>query len=121
VIALFGLVNSLLASVLDRTREIGVLRSVGSTRSQIGRLVLYEAAALGIVGTLLAIPAGFSMNYLNELQNLVFSGSYFPFEPPGLLFLGSLFIAVAVLAALAGYFPGRRAARVRITEAIQTE
>jgi len=121
VIALFGLVNSLLASVLDRTREIGTLRSIGTTKAQVGRLVLYEAVALAVTGTLLAIPAGFSMNLLNLIQNRVFAGSYIPFVPPGPLFLGLLFLCVTLLAALAGYLPARGAAGVVIREAIQSE
>jgi putative ABC transport system permease protein len=121
VIALFGLVNSLLASVLDRTREIGTLRSLGTTRAQIGKLMLYEAAALGIMGTVLAIPTGVFMNYLNYLQNRFFTAVYFPFKPASPLFLAVLLIVTTLLAALGGYMPGRQAARIRITEAMQTE
>jgi putative ABC transport system permease protein len=121
VIALFGLVNSLLASVLDRTREIGILRALGSTRTQVARLILYEATALGVIGTLLAIPAGFSMNYLNAIQIHFFMGSQNPFKSAGPLVLGALIAATISLAALGGYIPGRRAASVAITEAMQSE
>ena len=108
---LLGLANTLAVSVLSRTREIGMLRSVGTTRKQVRRLVLVEAITLAIVAFVLAVPLGFVINLGSAAA---FTGaigaSIEPTQPWGALpFLLVLTLGVAALASL---LPARRAGRL---------
>ena len=61
--SLLGLINTLAINVLERTREIGVLRAIGATRRQVRQLVLAEALLLGAVGAVLGMVAGIALGY----------------------------------------------------------
>lgn len=120
VVGLLGLANTLAMSVLQRYREIGILRAVGTTRGQVRRMVLVESATLACVAFALALPLGFALSVLNVRS----TGRAFGFAvdyvyPASWVPLLAVFgIVVAVLAALA---PGRRAARLQIVNALQFE
>jgi len=110
------------ASVRERTREIGVLRAVGATRSDVAAVVLVEAAATGLAGGLLGV--GLARGAAALLDRLASTGlPDFPFKPasffdfqPGHLALG---LGVALLAALLGAFlPARAAARLEPAKAL---
>jgi putative ABC transport system permease protein len=121
VVAIFSVINTLLASVLDRSREIGVLRAIGATQSQIRRVVLLEAAWMGIVGGLLGLLAGTIMAYHHVVYNTkVLTGWTFQFYYPYDVALFSVFAAV-VLCLAAGYGPARQAASTPIVSAIGYE
>jgi putative ABC transport system permease protein len=121
VIALLGVVNSLLASVLDRVREIGLLRAVGATRRQIVRAVVLESALVGFAGGILGLAAGSLLGYMATMTLLpdVFGFTAF-YRYPAAAAVFTLVLAI-LLAALAGYVPGRVAGRLRITEALKYE
>jgi putative ABC transport system permease protein len=120
LVGLLGLANTLAMSVLQRSREIGVLRAIGTTRGQVRRMVLTESATLGSVAFVLSLPLGLAMSLL-ALRGI---GDAFGFAvryvyPAGWIPLVVAFgIAVAMLAALA---PGRRAARLQVVKALQYE
>lgn len=121
IVALLGVIGTMLAAVLDRTREIGVLRAIGATRRQILTSVMVESAFLGLAATAGGILAGIPMGWVFvRVVALVGTGwdfDYtFPFEAAlriGLLVTGT--------AALAGFWPGRRAARMEVPEALAYE
>src|SRR5258708_34061179 len=69
VVAIFSVINTLLASVLDRTREIGVLRAIGATQAQVRRIVMMEAGWMGLIGGLLGLFAGTLMAYHHVVYN----------------------------------------------------
>src|SRR5439155_3454384 len=58
-----GLINTLAINVLERTREIGVLRAIGTTRGQVRRMVVAESLLLGMAGTVLGLLAGLALGY----------------------------------------------------------
>jgi putative ABC transport system permease protein len=121
VIALLGIVTSLLAAIVDRVREIAVLRAIGATRRQIARSVVVESALLGLAAGVLAACLGSVLGYF-EVELLIrelFNMSVLYSFPAGSVLLAVL-IAPA-LAALAGYLPGRRAARLRFGDALRYE
>jgi putative ABC transport system permease protein len=121
IVAIFSVINSLLASVLDRTREIGVLRAIGATQAQIRRIVLLEAAWMGVVGGLLGLFAGTIMAYHHVVYNTkVLTGWTFQFYYPYDVALFSVFAAV-VLCLAAGYGPAKQAAATPIVSAIGYE
>jgi putative ABC transport system permease protein len=121
VVAIFSVINTLLASVLDRTREIGVLRAIGATQSQIRRIVLLEASWMGILGGLLGLFAGTIMAYHHVVYNTkVLTGWTFQFYYPFDVAFFSL-IAAVLLCLAAGYGPARQAASTPIVSAIGYE
>jgi putative ABC transport system permease protein len=121
VVAIFSVINTLLASVLDRTREIGVLRAIGATQGQIRRIVLLEAATMGLLGGLLGLFAGTIMAYHHVVYNTkVLTGWTFQFHYPYGIALFALMAAV-LLCIAAGYGPAKQAAATSIVSAIGYE
>ncbi len=121
MIALLGVVNSLVASVLDRIREIGLLRAVGATRRQIVRSVVLESAVVGLAGAALGVSAGSLLGYMSTMTLLpdVFGfTAFYRYPAPA---IGFTLVLAIFLAAGAGYVPGRVAGRLRITEALKYE
>jgi putative ABC transport system permease protein len=121
LIAGFGIIVTLLASVLERTREIGILRSIGMTRGQVSGVVLIESALIGAAGGLLGIGAGVITGWINleGFFRLDFGTSmayhiHYPSIASGLL----LSICLSVLA---GLYPAHRAAKTNIVEALSYE
>ena len=117
VIAVLGIVNTLALSVIERTREIGLLRAVGLGRLQLAGVVTVESVLTAVFGTLLGLAVGVGLAsvmprvYAEEgLDTLVV-----PWD--GIALMVGLAVVVGVLAAL---WPGARAARLRVLDAIAT-
>ncbi len=115
VISLFGIVNTLVLTVFERTRELGMLRAVGMTRRQIRRMIRHESIITALIGAALGIPVGI------VLAIMVGRAIKYPaFTIPW----GTLvtFIIAAILAGIvAAIFPARRAGRLNVLEALQYE
>ncbi len=114
LVAALGIVNTLAMNVLERVRELAVLRATGLTRRQAGRLVVLEAAILGLVGALLGVGAGLVAGV--ALVGLA-GGSGAAFAPPWAAAAGSLVGGVG-LAIVAALYPARLASRVDIVPAL---
>jgi putative ABC transport system permease protein len=118
-VAAVALLNTLTLSVLERRREIGVLRAMGSSRRYTLAMVLAEAAAIGIVGGVLGLLVGLVDQWLFSLVSgdiMNFNVTFRP-SPMALVFtLGAL--AISLLGSLP---PARRAARLNIIEAVSVE
>lgn len=117
--SLIAMVNTLAIGVIERTREIGMLRAVGSTRKQIRMVILAEALILAAIGTFFGIAAGLYLGYLG-VSALAMAG--FPLE---YLFplsgLAAAIIAGLAFGALAAVIPSRQAARMDIVAALRYE
>jgi putative ABC transport system permease protein len=121
VIAGFGIVVTLLASVLERTREIGILRAIGMKRSQVSAVVIIESALLGMAGGLLGSAAGVLIGWINlEGFFRIDFGSSITYHIHYGSIAWALLLAIG-LAVLAGLYPARRAAKTNITEALSYE
>ncbi|MCC6766372.1 MAG: ABC transporter permease [Deltaproteobacteria bacterium] len=120
-IAVLGVVNFLLAALLDRRREIAVLRSVGLTAPQIQRSVMIEGGMVGATGAGLGVLAGIPASYFMVKHSMpVAMGWSLDFRFPLVLALTTL-IAITVAAALAAYFPARQITRGTILAGLQME
>jgi putative ABC transport system permease protein len=118
IIAALGVVNTLALSVIERTREIGLLRAVGATRRQIRRAIRWEAVIVALLGAILGIAAGIAAGTAMQ-QALAETGIDILDIPVGTLLI---ILAVSVLIGiLAAVLPARRAARLNMLEAIATE
>ncbi|MFO0700163.1 MAG: FtsX-like permease family protein [Nitrospira sp.] len=121
VIAMLGIVNTLITSVLERRREFATLRAIGGSSVQIQQLVLWEAIYLGAIGIMLGLIGG---GLLSLLLIKVINKQSFGWTIQMIIPIGSLIQAVtlAVLATVvAGYFPARWAARQPVVEGLRDE
>jgi putative ABC transport system permease protein len=120
VVAALGVVNTLTMNVLERTQEIGMLRSVGMTRRQVGRMILAEAGMMGLIGGAFGLALGLFLSRLFLIATASTEGYEVTYVVPAEGILVSLLIAL-VVSQLAAIWPARRAADIRIIEAIQCE
>jgi putative ABC transport system permease protein len=113
-----GMLNTMLMSVLERTREIGVLRSLGWRRRQVLGLILRESLVLGLLGGLCGIPLGLGLGSLVGAAG-IWGGAIKPLYTPVLLVRA---VVVALVAGTAGgLYPAWRATRMRPVEALRYE
>jgi putative ABC transport system permease protein len=115
VISLFGIVNTLVLTVFERTRELGMLRAVGMTRRQVRALIRYESVVTSLIGAALAIPLGVLLALM-----VGYAIQYAAFTVPWVTLV--VFVVVAIVAGLiAAILPARRAGRLNVLAALQYE
>jgi putative ABC transport system permease protein len=119
-VAALGVVNTLLMNVLERRREIGLLRSLGMTQGQVLRLVLAEAAALGALGGVIGIGLGVWLSYFAVTGSASVSGYEYPYVFPVEAIATCAAIAL-VVPLLAGLWPAWLGARANVVEAVRSE
>jgi putative ABC transport system permease protein len=121
VVAALGVVTALLISILQRRRELGLLRAVGATRAQVLRSVLAEAALLGLFGTLFGLLLGLPIEwYMIRVVIWEEAGFLFSLVVPWIAALGVAALSLS-LATLAGLAPALQAMRLNIAEAVTVE
>ena len=121
IIGALGLMGMMSLNVLERTREIGVMRSIGAKSSSIGWIVITEGLIIGIVSWLIAIPVSIPMTMIfNSLMgNLMFGTALsFVFSPSGLGIWLTIVLAMALIASL---LPAYRAMRMSVRETLAYE
>lgn len=123
VVSLFGIANTMAMAVLERTREIGIMKALGARNGDVGRLFLVEAASIGFLGGALGLAGGWLLGVLGN----AIAPSAFDLPANSTLFhvspwlaagsvLFSMFVSVA-----AGWLPARRAARLEPVAAVRYE
>jgi putative ABC transport system permease protein len=117
VISLFGIANSLFLSIHERTREFGLLRAIGATRSQVRRIVRYESVITSVIGGLLGIAVGLLFGFL---MTAALSDLGLVFSVPLAQLAGFLVLAV-VVGVVAAVVPARRGARVDVLDALHQD
>ncbi|MFL7869350.1 MAG: ABC transporter permease [Anaerolineales bacterium] len=120
VVGSLGVINTLTMSVIERTREIGMLRAIGTTRGQIVRMVLAEALLMGVIGGILGLATGVVLARILFIGMTTMSGYRLTFVLPPEGILISVVIAL-IVSQVAAIGPARRAAKVRILEAVHYE
>jgi putative ABC transport system permease protein len=127
LVAAIGITNTMLMSVLERFREIGVMKALGARDSQVQALFLMEGALIGAVGGLIGLAAAWGSSFpadawlrvqVNQRLNVKLDGSLFAF--PWWLLVGGPVFAVLVTT-LAAYYPARRAIRIDPVQALRHE
>jgi putative ABC transport system permease protein len=117
IVSLFGVVNVLVLSVFERTREIGMLRAVGMTRRQVRRMIRHESIVTALIGAALGIAVGI---FLAGLTTIALSDYGVVFALPYRSL--AIFVVVAIVAGmLAAILPARRASKLNVLEALQYE
>lgn len=117
IVSLFGIVNTLALSIFERTRELGLLRAVGTSRRQVKRIVRLEAVITSLIGATLGLVLGvlFALAISRPLEEEGFSLT-FPWVTLALLVAGA-----AAAGMLASLWPARRAARLDVLQALAYE
>jgi putative ABC transport system permease protein len=114
LVGVIGVVNTQLATVLDRKAEIGVLRTIGVSRKDIVRSVVIECGALGALGGILGVALGLVLGAQIVLVSLkLVTGWSMAFHVPWAQ-LGAGIVIATIVSAVAGYVPARAAARVQL-------
>ena len=115
IISLFGIVNTLVLTVFERTRELGMLRAVGMTRRQVRRMIRHESIVTALIGAALGIPVGIVLALMvgKAIKYAAFT------IPVGTLVT---FVFAAIVAGIiAAIFPARRAGKLNVLDALQYE
>lgn len=118
VIAVLGIVNTLALSVIERTREVGLLRAVGLSRRQLRRMVRLESIAIAVLGAVLGVIMG--LLFGTVLQRVIQDQGVTNLSIPAVRLMVFIVLA-AIVGVLAAVFPARRAAKLNVLRAISTE
>ncbi|WP_243704525.1 ABC transporter permease [Micromonospora sp. KC723] len=118
LIAVLGIVNTLALSVLERTRELGLLRAIGLRRAQAMRMITVEAVVISVFGALLglAVGSGLGAAVVRALRKEGFTDVALPWEQ-----MGTYLVLAVIVGAFAATLPAIRAARVDVLNAIAHE
>jgi putative ABC transport system permease protein len=121
LVAALGIVNVLLAWVIERRRELGILRALGASREQLRRMILTDSSLVGLLGVLAGLAMGLVLSLiLIFVINKQSFGWTIQFHLPA-AFLSASSLAIFFVAILAGLYPARVAARFRPAEVIAIE
>jgi putative ABC transport system permease protein len=115
IVSLFGIVNTLVLTVFERTRELGMLRAIGMTRRQARRMIRHESVITALIGGVLGIILGVVLGAM-----LVARIDFIEFSLPTVQLI-VFAVAAIVVGIVAAIFPARRAARLNVLEALQYE
>jgi putative ABC transport system permease protein len=115
VVSLFGIVNTLVLTVFERTREIGMLRAIGMTRRQVRRMIRHESVITALIGAAIGIALGLVLAAL-LIARVDFIDFSFPTSQVIVFAIAAVLVGV-----LAAIFPARRAAKLNPLEALHYE
>ena len=117
VVSLFGMVNTMVLSVFERTREIGMLRTIGMTRRQARRMIRHESVITALIGAALGLGLGL---FLSGLASGAVGSESLPFTVPVMTLIA--FTLLSVIAGIgAAIMPARRASRLNVLDALHYE
>lgn len=117
IISVFGIVNTLFLTIHERTRELGMLRAIGTSRKQVKRMVRYESVITALIGAVLGVVLGaiFAVLVTIPLESEGFAISI----PVGQLLI--LLVVAAIFGVIAAIWPARRAAKLDVLRALAYE
>jgi putative ABC transport system permease protein len=120
LIASLGVVNTLTMNIMERTREIGMLRAIGMTRAQVIMMVLAEAGLMGVIGGMIGILFGIFLSRIFLAAMAAMSGYRLVFVVPAIGIVIGLVVSI-VISQIAAIQPARKAANTNVLEAIRYE
>jgi putative ABC transport system permease protein len=118
IVSLFGIVNTLILSIYERTHELGMMRAIGTSRRQVRQMIRYESVITALIGGVFGLLIGLVAAIVVALWPLSGSG-YLLTIPVGTLIV--LLVIAAIAGLLAAALPARRAARLQVLDALAAE
>jgi putative ABC transport system permease protein len=118
IVSLFGIVNTLILSIYERTQELGMMRAIGTSRRQVRQMIRYESLITALIGGVFGLLIGLVGAIILAATALSGSG-YLLTIPVGTLIV--LLVIAAVAGLLAAALPARRAARLQVLDALAAE
>jgi ABC-type transport system, involved in lipoprotein release, permease component len=125
-VVIFSITNTLNLTMQERIREIGTIRSLGTTRLQVGKIFISESFLIGLIGGFLGIIAGYAMAaLLNAMGGIPIppppgqARGYTAFFNPDFGEALRLWLLFLITAVVAGFYPAYRAARLQIVDALR--
>jgi len=123
IIAALGIINTMIMSILERTREIGIMKAVGGSENQIKLIFFVEAAFIGLIGAIFGLILGW---FVTRIANIIVNAKLLPLDTPQVdlfyfplwLILGAMVFSIMVSLA-AGLYPAIRAARIDPVRALR--
>lgn len=119
LVAAVSIFNVMMMSVNERVREIGILRSIGTQRTEILRMFIYEATILGLVGAVIGAVASLIIGYVVVL-GMVGTAEYF-FAPGSIVYVPMAMAVGAAICIVTGVYPAWRASNLDPIEALRAE
>jgi ABC-type antimicrobial peptide transport system permease subunit len=127
LVAAIGITNTMVMSIYERTKEIGVMKVIGASLRDIKRLFLFESALIGLLGGILGVSFSYVLSFIINQFGSSFLGNFFgsggesdiSIIPIWLVFAAMAFSAL--IGVMSGYYPARRAMNLSALEAIRTE
>ncbi len=125
LVAAIGVINTMLMSVLERTREIGAMRALGASRKTVRRLFTFEAGTLGLLGGIFGVLIGFVLSLIanpivnEQLKKKALTARDIISVPP--LLAVAVIVVTTIIGLLAGLIPAARAARMDPVDALRAE
>ena len=126
LVAAIGITNTMVMSIYERTKEIGIMKVIGASLKDIKRLFLFESALIGLFGGILGVGFSYSLSFtINKFSGQfgealgAYGATKISIIPIWLVFLAMAFSAL--IGIMSGYFPARRAMNLSALEAIRTE
>ena len=122
----FGIINTQYISVLERTSQIGLMKSLGMRKGDVSKLFRYEAALIGLFGGIIGIVVAYGITFLNPVISNVLklqktSGVDTNLLQPDLFAWILLVVGLMLLSVISGFLPARKAAKMNPIEALRTE
>lgn len=117
IVALVGIVNTMTLAVFERRPELGVMRALGMTRRQVGRMVRMEAVLMGVMGTVIGMSSGTLLSWIlvSSIPEMDLELSF------NWARIGSIFAVGVLVGVVASMMPARRATRLDMLDAIRSE
>ena len=119
LVGAIGIMNTMFMSVLERTKEIGVMKSIGATNKMVRNIFLVESGFIGMGGGIIGLIVGFIIAVIVSIIATM-SGFAMSITPDPLIFIGSIAFAMSV-GMIAGYIPAKNAAEMDPVEALSRE
>ena len=126
LVAALGITNTMIMSIYERTKEIGIIKVIGAALSDIGKIFLFEAGVIGTIGGLLGITISYLASFVLNKLAVQFGAigpdafsSKISVIPPWLSISSIIFTTIVGL--ISGFYPARRAMKLSALEAIRTE
>jgi putative ABC transport system permease protein len=120
-VAILGLFNTLISLIIERRREIGILRFIGAFQEQVKKMILIEAGLLGVIGSVLGLGAGIVVSYLLifVINKQSFGWTILVHYPYGFILIAVFLFWIVACAA--GLYPARLATRLNPKESVRAE